>query len=70
MIFSEFQTAYFYCRDVEKSSLLLYLLQNVIKPFEQTVVFAATKHHVEYLVTVSSCDFLLNNSDFKNITWV
>lgn len=55
----QLKTAYFYCRDVEKSSLLLYLLQNVIKPFEQTVVFAATKHHVDYLVT------LLTKADIK-----
>ena len=33
-----------------KDSMLLYLLKNVIKTTEQlTIVFAATKHHVEYL---------------------
>ncbi|RUS77957.1 hypothetical protein EGW08_014266 [Elysia chlorotica] len=37
------------CRDSDKCALLLYLLKHVIKESEQTVVFAATKHHVEYL---------------------
>lgn len=32
--------------------MLLHLLRNVVKPQEQTVVFAATKHHVEYLKEV------------------
>jgi ATP-dependent RNA helicase DDX54/DBP10 len=33
-----------------KDSMLLYLLKNVIKTVDQlTIVFAATKHHVEYL---------------------
>lgn len=33
----------------DKLPLLLYLLRNVIKPHDQTVIFAATKHHVEFL---------------------
>ena len=37
------------CRDSDKCALLLYLLKHVIKDTEQTVVFAATKHHVEFL---------------------
>ncbi|KAH9508307.1 ATP-dependent RNA helicase ddx54 [Bulinus truncatus] len=41
--------AFFSCRDTDKCALLLYLLKHVIKPTEQTVVFAATKHHVEFL---------------------
>lgn len=32
-----------------KPAVLLYLLRTVIPSNEQTVVFAATKHHVEYL---------------------
>ncbi|CAG5133920.1 unnamed protein product [Candidula unifasciata] len=43
------QLSFFSCRDADKCALLLYLLKRVIKPTEQTVVFAATKHHVEYL---------------------
>ncbi|XP_067665938.1 ATP-dependent RNA helicase DDX54-like isoform X2 [Haliotis asinina] len=42
------------CRAVDKLPLLIYLLQSVIKAKEQTVIFAATKHHVEYLNMVLS----------------
>uniref|UniRef100_A0A8C6SKW1 RNA helicase n=1 Tax=Neogobius melanostomus TaxID=47308 RepID=A0A8C6SKW1_9GOBI len=41
--------SFFYCRIDDKPALLLNLLRNTVKPQEQTVVFAATKHHVEYL---------------------
>lgn len=41
--------SFFYLRVDDKPALLLHLLRNVAKPQEQTVVFAATKHHVEYL---------------------
>ncbi|XP_041362054.1 ATP-dependent RNA helicase DDX54-like [Gigantopelta aegis] len=37
------------CRPSDKPALLLHLLQNVIKDSDQTVIFAATKHHVEFL---------------------
>eukprot|EP01118_Nematostelium_gracile_P002012 TRINITY_DN12099_c0_g1_i1.p1 TRINITY_DN12099_c0_g1~~TRINITY_DN12099_c0_g1_i1.p1 ORF type:complete len:351 (-),score=83.16 TRINITY_DN12099_c0_g1_i1:27-1079(-) len=33
----------------EKASAMIYLLKNVIGPDQQTVVFVATKHHVEYI---------------------
>ena len=33
-------------------AVLLHILQNVIKPSEQTLIFTATKHHVEYLKEV------------------
>uniref|UniRef100_A0A8C4ED08 RNA helicase n=1 Tax=Dicentrarchus labrax TaxID=13489 RepID=A0A8C4ED08_DICLA len=39
----------FYLRADDKPALLLHLLRNVVKPQEQTVVFVATKHHVEYV---------------------
>ncbi|XP_071111422.1 ATP-dependent RNA helicase DDX54-like [Haliotis cracherodii] len=42
------------CRAVDKLPLLIYLLQSVVKAKQQTVVFAATKHHVEYLNMVLS----------------
>ncbi|KAM6986502.1 ATP-dependent RNA helicase DDX54 [Aplochiton taeniatus] len=41
--------SFFHLRLDDKPALLLYLLRNVVKPQEQTVVFVATKHHVEYL---------------------
>merc|ERR1739838_528171 len=40
---------FFKTNSEDKLPLLLYLLRNVIKPRDQTVIFAATKHHVEYL---------------------
>ncbi|ELU05832.1 hypothetical protein CAPTEDRAFT_148777 [Capitella teleta] len=43
------QLQFLQCRSDDKVALLLHLLRNVIKPSEQTVVFLATKHHVEYL---------------------
>lgn len=59
------QLSFFHIRADDKAALLLYLLRNVAKPQEQTVVFAATKHHVEYLKEVRyklhfSCMLLLN----------
>lgn len=36
-------------REDTKAAVLLYLLQNVTRPQDQTVVFVATKHHAEYL---------------------
>ena len=41
--------AFIHCRDEGKSSALLHLLTNVVPPEERTVVFCATRHHVEYL---------------------
>ncbi|KAG7258077.1 hypothetical protein CRUP_008303 [Coryphaenoides rupestris] len=41
--------SFFYLRMDDKPALLLHLLRNVFKPQEQTVVFVATKYHVEYL---------------------
>ncbi|KAK3088605.1 hypothetical protein FSP39_021200, partial [Pinctada imbricata] len=41
--------SFFHCREDDKVAVLLYLLKNVINPEDQTVVFAATKHHVEYI---------------------
>uniref|UniRef100_H3C148 RNA helicase n=1 Tax=Tetraodon nigroviridis TaxID=99883 RepID=H3C148_TETNG len=44
----QIKLSFFHVRVDDKAALLLYLLRNVVKQ-EQTVVFAATKHHVEYL---------------------
>lgn len=41
--------AFFKCNSEDKLALLYHLLQHVISDKEQTVIFAATKHHVEYL---------------------
>ncbi|XP_056146578.1 ATP-dependent RNA helicase DDX54 [Lampris incognitus] len=48
--------SFFYLRTDDKPALLLHLLRNVVKPQEQTVVFAATKHHVEYLKELLSSE--------------
>jgi len=45
----DLQAAFFSVKRIEKDSALLYLLRHVIKENESTIVFAATKHHVEYL---------------------
>lgn len=44
---------YFNVRAEEKLAALLVLLKTHIDLNQQTVVFAATKHHVEYLHAVS-----------------
>uniref|UniRef100_A0A8C6P992 RNA helicase n=1 Tax=Nothobranchius furzeri TaxID=105023 RepID=A0A8C6P992_NOTFU len=48
--------SFFHLRVDDKPALLLHLLRNVVKPQEQTVVFAATKHHVEYLKELLSIE--------------
>lgn len=48
--------SFFYSRIDDKPALLLHLLRNIVKPQEQTVVFAATKHHVEYLKELLSSE--------------
>ncbi|XP_029921888.1 ATP-dependent RNA helicase DDX54 [Myripristis murdjan] len=48
-ISDQIKLSFFHLRPDDKPALLLHLLRNVVKPQEQTVVFAATKHHVEYL---------------------
>ncbi|XP_074593042.1 ATP-dependent RNA helicase DDX54 [Brevipalpus obovatus] len=40
------------CRESDKLSILLYLLKEVTKKDEMTLIFAATRHHVEYLQTI------------------
>lgn len=52
----QIKLSFFYLRLDDKPALLLHLLTNVVKPQEQTVVFAATKHHVEYLKELLSSE--------------
>lgn len=68
------QLSFFHLRVDDKLALLLHLLRNVVKPQEQTVVFVATKHHVEYLKEVSCkqhflsfCVFFLSESSVAYI---
>jgi ATP-dependent RNA helicase DDX54/DBP10 len=50
----QLKIAFICCRSEDKSAALLCLLKHVTKPKSMTVVFAATKHHVEYLHMVRS----------------
>jgi len=43
------QMQFFTVRKDQKCAALLFLLKEVLKRDEQTIVFAATRHHVEYL---------------------
>lgn len=45
----ELKLTFLTCRPEEKLAVLMCLLKNVIQPDKQTVVFAATMHHVEYI---------------------
>ncbi|XP_041915614.1 ATP-dependent RNA helicase DDX54 [Alosa sapidissima] len=45
----QLKLAFFHLRLDDKPAMLLHLLRNVVKAQEQTVVFVATKHHVEYI---------------------
>lgn len=45
----QLKTSFLLVREDTKAAVLLYLLQNVTRPQDQTVVFVATKHHAEYL---------------------
>uniref|UniRef100_A0A8D2ZNZ5 RNA helicase n=1 Tax=Scophthalmus maximus TaxID=52904 RepID=A0A8D2ZNZ5_SCOMX len=54
----QIELSFFHLRMDDKPALLLHLLRNIAKPQEQTVVFAATKHHVEYLKELLSSEGL------------
>ena len=41
--------AFFHCRPESKPALFLYVLEHVIPKDQQILVFASTRHHVEYL---------------------
>ncbi|PSN39512.1 ATP-dependent RNA helicase DDX54 [Blattella germanica] len=45
----QLKLAFICCRSEDKPAALLSLLKHVVKPNAPTVIFAATKHHVEYL---------------------
>jgi ATP-dependent RNA helicase DDX54/DBP10 len=43
---------FFTVRIEEKMAALLYLLKNIIDPNQLTLIFAATKHHVEFIYEI------------------
>ncbi|CAL1261172.1 unnamed protein product [Larinioides sclopetarius] len=63
------KTSYFLCRTDDKTAVLLYLLKNVVDlEKELTVVFLATKHHVEYMKDVLEkanipCSYIYSSLD-------
>jgi ATP-dependent RNA helicase DDX54/DBP10 len=40
------------CRAEEKTAALMFLIKELIDEKEQTIVFASTRHHVEYIGTL------------------
>ncbi|XP_048728336.2 ATP-dependent RNA helicase DDX54-like [Ostrea edulis] len=50
----QLKQSFFRCREDDKPAILLYILKELIDPDHQSVVFAATKHHVEYLNMILS----------------
>jgi len=44
--------AYVGCRSEDKIAVLLHLLKCIVKPNELTIIFLATKHHIEYLAMI------------------
>lgn len=57
---NQLQMSFFHCREDDKPALLLHVLKNVIEDGTQSVIFAATKHHVEYL------NLLLEKADISS----
>lgn len=54
------ELGFFHCRAEEKEAALLCLLKHVVEPDRMTIVFAATKHHVEFLHLVRIASVVLN----------
>ena len=48
----ELKLAFFIVRPEEKMGALLYLVREIVSTNEPTILFAATRHHVEYLHTL------------------
>lgn len=61
---TELHVRFITVRQEERVATLLILLKNFIHQKQQTVVFAATKHHVEYLHVVRVYTFLNFNIIF------
>lgn len=55
------------CRSEEKLAVLLCLLKNVIKSDSQTVIFAATQHHVEYIHQILEKAGISNTYIYSNL---
>ncbi|KAJ8020992.1 ATP-dependent RNA helicase DDX54 [Holothuria leucospilota] len=67
-ISQDLKMVHFFSRSSDKPAILLHLLKNVVKPEELTVVFLATKHHVDYINEILqavniSCTFIFSALD-------
>ncbi|CAG9822479.1 unnamed protein product [Phaedon cochleariae] len=64
---TELQCWYLAVRPEEKLAALLVLLKSHIEPKQQTIIFAATKHHVEYLHMVLDTVGISNTYIYSNL---
>lgn len=48
----ELRLAFFAVRSNEKLAALMYLVNKIIPPNQQTIIFTATKHHSEFLLAL------------------
>ncbi|XP_034190924.1 ATP-dependent RNA helicase DDX54 isoform X1 [Osmia lignaria lignaria] len=63
----ELTLSFIVCRPEEKLAVLLCLLKNIIKDDSQTVIFAATMHHVEYVHMVLDKAGISNTFIYSNL---
>ncbi|XP_046821436.1 ATP-dependent RNA helicase DDX54 isoform X2 [Vespa crabro] len=63
----ELSLSFIICRPEEKLAVLLALLKNIIANDSQTVIFAATMHHVEYLHQILDKAGISNTFIYSNL---
>lgn len=59
--------SFIYCCSDDKLAALLCLLKHVVKQNSQTVIFAATKHHVEYLHMILDKEGISNTFIYSDL---
>ncbi|XP_008553584.1 ATP-dependent RNA helicase DDX54 [Microplitis demolitor] len=64
---NELKLSFITCRPEEKLAVLLCLLKYVIKKDSQTIVFAATMHHVEYIHMILDHANITNTFIYSNL---
>lgn len=64
---SELDLVFFVVRPEERVAALLVLLKNQVEKNQQTIVFAATKHHVEYLHMILDKAGITNAYIYSNL---
>ncbi|KAG7208122.1 hypothetical protein KM043_009693 [Ampulex compressa] len=63
----ELTLSFIVCRPEEKLAILLCLLKNILKDDSQTVIFAATMHHVEYIHQILDKARISNTFIYSNL---